>query len=53
MNHKLWSRNPSRLYGVDSIKLDTREIITLKIFVLGYNILQDFIVIDGISEEYI
>ncbi len=44
---------PVDLYGVENTRLTTRGLITLEISVLGDNLLQDFIVVDGISEECI
>jgi hypothetical protein len=44
---------PVNLYGVDNTQLNTRGIVTLEIFILGDNLLQDFIVVDSISEDCI
>jgi hypothetical protein len=41
------------LYGVENTKLITRGLVTLNILILGDNLLQDFIVVDGINEECI
>jgi hypothetical protein len=41
------------LYGVENTRLTTMGLITLEILVLNNNLLQDFIVVDRISEEYI
>ncbi len=45
--------NADDLYGVENTRLTTRGLITLEISVLGDNLLQNFIVVDGISEECI
>ena len=44
---------PVDLYGVENTRLVTRGLVTLKVQVFGDNLLQDFIVVDGISEECI
>ena len=44
---------PVDLYGVENTRLVTRGLVTLKVEVLGDNLLQDFIVVDSISEECI
>ena len=44
---------PVDLYGVENTRLVTRGLVTLKVQVLGDNLLQDFIVVDSISEECI
>ena len=38
---------PVNLYGVDNTQLNTRGIVTLEIFILGDNLLQDCIVVDN------
>ncbi|KAI9557201.1 hypothetical protein GHT06_017018 [Daphnia sinensis] len=44
---------PVDLYGVENTRLVTRGLVTLQVQVLGDNLLQDFIVVDSISEECI
>ncbi|KAK4045448.1 hypothetical protein OUZ56_033054 [Daphnia magna] len=44
---------PVDLYGVENTRLVTRGLVTLQVQVLGDNLLQDFIVVDSISEESI
>ncbi len=44
---------PVDLYGVENTKLVTRELVTLQVKVLGDNLLQDVIVVDSFSEEWI
>ena len=50
---KFTEETPVDLYGVENTKLITRGLVTLNILILGDNLLQDFIVVDGISEECI
>jgi len=44
---------PVELYGVENTRLVTRGLATLQVQVLGDNLLQDFIVVDSISEKCI
>jgi len=50
---KFTEETPVDLYGVENTRLYTRGLVTLQILILGDNLLQDFIVVDGISEDCI